>query len=53
MAHIDFTAIGLTKKFGIKFRTENLFPSIQPVQPSQWLKESLERGQNLGFGSEK
>lgn len=53
MAHIDFTAIDLTKKFGIKFRAENLFPSIQPVQPSQWLKESLEHGQNLGFGSEK
>ena len=53
MAYSDFTAIDLTKKFGIKFRAENLFPSIQPVQPSSWLKESLERGQNLGFGSEK
>jgi hypothetical protein len=53
MAYSDFTASELTKKFGIKFRAENLFPMIQPIQPSQWLIESLKRGQNLGFGSEK
>ena len=52
MAYSDFTAYELTKKFGIKFRAENLFPIIQPIQPSQWLLESLKRGQNLGFGSE-
>ncbi|MCU0444691.1 MAG: hypothetical protein MUE85_07205 [Microscillaceae bacterium] len=53
MAYSDFTALDLTRKFGVKFRAEVLFPDLQPLKPSQWLIESLERGQNLGFGSEK
>ncbi len=53
MAYSDFTALDLTRKFNIKFRAENLFPNVVASPPSQWLIESLEHGQNAGFGSEK
>lgn len=53
MAYSDFTAKDLTKKFGIKFHAENLFPAQPEIPPTPWLLESLKRGQELGFGSEK
>jgi hypothetical protein len=53
MAYSDFTSLELSKKFGIKFKAKTLFPDIKLIKPSQWLIESLERGQNLGYGSEK
>jgi len=53
MAYSDFTSMELSKKFGVKFRAEVLFPNLRLTTPSAWLIESLERGQNLGFGSEK
>lgn len=53
MAYSDFTANDLKKKFDLHFRAENLFPDLQSVPPSAWLLEALERGQELGFGSEK
>jgi hypothetical protein len=53
MAYSDFTASELTKKFGIKFRAENLFPKFQKITPTNWLQETLRKGKELGFGSEK
>jgi hypothetical protein len=53
MAYGDFKAQEIVKKFGIKFRAADLFPKVVPIAPSSWLTESLARGQNLGFGSEK
>jgi hypothetical protein len=53
MAYGDFKAQEIVKKFGIKFRAANLFSKVVPIAPSGWLTESLARGQNLGFGSEK
>ena len=53
MAYSDFTAKDLKKKFGLRFRAENLFPDLQPVPPSAWLREALEKGQELGYASEK
>jgi hypothetical protein len=53
MAYGDFTAIDLIKKFGIKFRAENLFPNIHLVKPTEWLLLALEKATALGFGSEK
>jgi hypothetical protein len=53
MAYIDFSSTDLTRKFGIKFRAENLFPNLKSLPPTAWLIETLERGQSLGFGSEK
>jgi hypothetical protein len=53
MAYSDFTAHELTQKFGVKFNAKVLFPELKAVTPSAWLVESIERGQSLGFGSEK
>lgn len=53
MAYSDFTAKDLTKKFGLRFQAENLFPDLRSVPPSPWLLEALEKGQELGYASEK
>lgn len=55
MACPNFTTKELSKKFGIKFRAEHLFKQIDTpkIQPSDWLKETLMRGQRIGFSSEK
>ena len=53
MAYSDFTSIDLTRKFGIQFDAKHLFPNVSPIEPSDWLNESLKRGENSGFGSEK
>ena len=55
MKYNDFTPKHLTKNFGIKFRAEHLFEkaNVAKVQPSSWLQETLERGQRIGFSSEK
>lgn len=55
MASPNFTAKDLSKKFGIKFRAEHLFQPLDTpkIQPSNWLKETLMRGQRIGFSSEK
>jgi hypothetical protein len=55
MAYTNFSARDLTKNFGIKFRAEHLFEKLNVVkiEPSEWLKETLSRGQRIGFSSEK
>lgn len=53
MAYSDFTALDLTRKFGIKFHAENLFPNLELIPPTPWLIEALRKGKELGFGSEK
>ncbi len=53
MEYSDFTATDLRKIVGIKFKAENLFPSIETVLPSEWLLEALKKGNAAGFVSEK
>ncbi len=53
MAYGDFSAIDLMKKFGIKFRAEDLFPNVSPLAPTEWLTSALRKATELGFGSEK
>lgn len=53
MAYSDFTALELRQRFGIRFRGEVLFPALQAIEPSAWLRETLQKGRELGFGSEK
>lgn len=54
MASSDFTLDRLIREFGVKVRGErSLFFNIAPIAPSPWLLESLERADNVGFGSEK
>lgn len=37
----------------MKFRAESLFSSIEPIEPTEWLNETLRKGMELGYGSEK
>lgn len=53
MAYSDFKAADLATKFDVHFRAENLFSHAEPIAPSEWLREALARGQELGFSSEK
>lgn len=53
MAYSDFTAYELSRKFGIKFRAEVLFADCQEIEPTNWLNETLRKGKELGFASEK
>lgn len=53
MAYSDFTVFDLRQQFGAHFRAETLFPNLVPIEPSEWLQESLHKGQQLGFNSEK
>ena len=53
MAYTDFTVFDLRQQFDIHFRAEDLFPAVAPIEPSQWLQQSLKIGQEVGFNSEK
>ncbi len=53
MAYNNFTKKDLGDKLGIKFYEKNLFPDINPIEPSEWLITSIKRGESLGFNSEK
>ncbi len=53
MAYPDFTSTDLIRKFGIRFRAENLFRQVAEIPPTPWLTEALKKGRELGFGSEK
>lgn len=53
MAYTDFTARELSKSFDVKFKAEALFGSFDKVEPSNWLSETLKKGRNAGFSSEK
>jgi hypothetical protein len=41
------------KRFGVKFRAENLFEGVKPIEPTVWLSDALRKSTELGFGSEK
>jgi hypothetical protein len=53
MAYSDFSAREIVARFGIRYGSENLFPDVVPVIPSDWLRESLEKGMGMGFSTEK
>ena len=53
MAYADFKIKDLTEKFGVEFLGANLFPSIEPLTPAEWLPTYLEIGQKTGFSTEK
>jgi hypothetical protein len=53
MAYTDFTARELTTKFNVKFKAEPLFSDLKLIEPSSWLNETLTKGRNAGFRSEK
>lgn len=53
MAYSKFTLDSIEQKFGYKNHVENLFENIQKVEPSGWLRNSLQIAQELPVKSEK
>lgn len=53
MAYTNFKARDLEKDFNLRFTAKELFPKVEKVTPSTWLKEAIERATMVGFISEK
>lgn len=53
MAYTDFSVFDLRQQFGVQFRAATLFPQLRPIEPTAWLDETLRKGLELGFNSEK
>jgi hypothetical protein len=53
MAYTSFTLERLKKDFGIINRNLSLFESVEPIEASSWLRETLETSQLLPKRSEK
>jgi hypothetical protein len=56
MAYSSFTKLKkVVNLFSIKVESENLFENeaIKPIPPSEWLKETIEKGMLMGYESEK
>jgi hypothetical protein len=53
MSYSDFTLKDLQNKFGIKNKVCRLFDKLEPIEPSDWLKTTLEKTSKLPTRSEK
>ena len=53
MAYSDFTLDDVRHTFGLKIRDRALFDQMGSLEPSSWLRETLELGQDLASISEK
>src|SRR5881397_2629093 len=53
MAYSEFTLETVDKLLGVSFRQEKLFPEIASVPLSPWLREALNRGQELPLLNER
>lgn len=53
MAYTDFSVFDLRQQFDVQFRAEVLFPQLVSLEPTAWLEETLRKGLELGFNSEK
>ena len=53
MAYTDFSVFDLRQQFGVQFRAATLFPQLLLIEPTGWLEETLRKGLELGFNSEK
>lgn len=54
MGYSNFKKLNqVTKKFGLDARITDLFPAIPPVNPSNWLKTSLDMAVKMPLTNEK
>jgi len=53
MAYSDFTLDQVVKLLGVTVQRVDLFPALTPLPVSEWLSETLARGIELAFFSEK
>jgi hypothetical protein len=51
MAYSDFTLENVVDQFGIILESGILFDSIQPLEPTSWLKETFIRGEKTALAS--
>jgi hypothetical protein len=49
VTYTDFSVLQLTQRFGVKFQAEELFPNLELVEPTDWLKETLRKGMELRY----
>ncbi len=53
MAYSKFTVISVKKQFGLTDKSVELFKDIVLIEPSSWLKETLEYTREVAYFSEK
>jgi hypothetical protein len=53
MGYGDFTFDSLLSQFDLTVLQAPLFPQVQPVEPSPWLRDTLQKGRSIAFYSEK
>jgi len=54
MAYSDFTSLELVEQqLGISNRVEELFANVEPIEPSDWLRNALQTASELPLKSEK
>jgi hypothetical protein len=53
MPYSKFTVVSVKKQFGLTDKTVSLFENVTPIEPSDWLKETLERTKRVALFSEK
>jgi len=53
MAYSDFTTSDLIKIFGVNFKSEDLFPNLKPIKPTEWLISAIKKSNKMGFLTEK
>ena len=53
MAYGDYELNDVLRTFGLAIARVDLFARVAPLEPSQWLKDDLERGRGIALFSEK
>ena len=53
MACTDMTSFDLRQRHKVGFRAGNLFPELLPVEPSEWLRQSIRMGLESGVSNER
>ena len=53
MSYSHFTLKSLEKKFNLQETVYNLFPTVEKLNPSAWLQETLKKGSYLALKTEK
>lgn len=53
MAYSQFTYEKIRKELGIQDVPQRLFEELMPIEPSDWLKSTLKKGEMLAYFSEK
>jgi len=53
MSYSKFTLTSVEKNFQLQETMQNLFPTVKPLEVSEWLHQSLEKGSYLALKTEK